>query len=100
MTPLLDEIATLGWLVNNCYQVDVSLWRVSLRKPTEDGSWFSSWAEGPTFEEALEDCVAKLAEATYEEDKLQSYTQANEPAKVQGSLLLALGLRKPIRRRA
>jgi hypothetical protein len=98
---LLAEIASNDWLLNNCYQVDVSLWRVSLRKPTNDGGVFcSSWAEGATLEEALEECMSKLAEAEFSEDIPQSFTREIEAAKVGGqSLLMALGLRKPIKRR-
>jgi hypothetical protein len=69
MDELLTDIAESGWLFNNCYQVDAALWRVSLRRPDGNGDWFSDWAEGSTLAGALHDCMAKLADAEWEEER-------------------------------
>lgn len=100
MEQLLEDIAESGWLFNNCYQVDSALWRVSLRRPDGSGDWFSDWAEGPTLASALTDCMAKLADAEWEE--------SHQPKAIHGaipdnstlersakSLLARLGLAKP-----
>ncbi len=92
---LLSELALNGWLFNNCYQVDATLWRVNLRRPAPDGDYFSDWAEGETFAEALETCIAKLAEAEFTEAHIQAF--GFEPAKSKlntKSLLQSLGLTK------
>src|SRR6266702_957167 len=90
---LIAEIASQGWLLNNCYQIDTDLWRVNLRRPTGDGDYFSDWATGPTFVDALEECMSKLAEAEFAEAKAQTYSQAKPEPKT--NLLQALGLVKP-----
>ncbi len=94
---LIAEIAEAGWLFNNCYQIDADLWRVNLRRPDGEGDWFSDWAIGPTFTEALEECMSKLAEAKFTESQIQAFSQAKPAPKT--NLLQALGLAKPIERR-
>lgn len=96
---LLAELASLGWLLNNCYQVDADLWRVNLRRPdpTTAGDWFTDWSEGPTFAEALEDCMIKLQDAEFEAE-----VATVAMAEVVGpklSLSQRLGLTKPFERR-
>jgi hypothetical protein len=66
---LLADLATQGWLVNNCYQPDADLWRISLRRPAPDGDWFSDWAEGATMEDALTECMSKLLDAKFTKDE-------------------------------
>jgi len=95
MDEILAEIAENGWLFNNCYQVDATLWRVNLRRPDGNGDWFTDWALGPTFADALHDCMAKLAEAEWIEEHPVTFAQAADPAPVSGQSLLArLGLNK------
>lgn len=57
-----------GWLFNNCYQFDDGSWRVNLRKPDNDGAWFTEWAIGPTFADAVDDCISKLHDAEFRKD--------------------------------
>lgn len=92
---LLAEIASLGYLLNNCYQVDAALWRVNLRRPDpdDDGDWFTDWAEGPTFEEALEDCLIKMIDAEFAPEPEIRFS--GEPVKAKVSLLQTLGLGRP-----
>ncbi len=92
----VSDILASGWLFNNCYQIDAHLWRVNLRRPVSDGDYFSDWAEGETFVEALEICMTKLAEAEFTEAHIQAY--GFEPAKSKinpQALLKSLGLTKP-----
>lgn len=63
---ILDDLAALGWLFNNCYQHDDGSWRVNLRRLDPNGDWFTDWATGPTFASALEDCMSKLHDAEFE----------------------------------
>jgi hypothetical protein len=84
---LLSDLAAQGWLINNCYQPDGGLWRLSLRRPTPTGDWFSDWAEGPTFEDALTECMSKLLDAEFTADTPQQYSL--EPKQ---SLIAVLGL--------
>ena len=93
---LLAEIAEAGWLLNNCYQIDAYLWRVNLRREVEDGAYFSDWAEGPSLEIALGECMDKLSQAEFVETTEQTYLQAKPKARIN---LLTLGLVKPIERR-
>lgn len=94
---LLNELASQGWLVNNLYQVDVALWRVSLRMPAYDGHYYSDWAEGETLIETLVTCIDKLDQAEFSVDPPQSWGKSvDKPAPPTGqSLLQALGLVKP-----
>lgn len=95
---LLTELAEAGWLLNNCYQVDAALWRVSLRKPFGDGGeWYSSWAEGPTLLEALEDCMMKLNDAEFVEAQEITFGASLPEPKI--SLSQRLGLRLKVERR-
>ena len=97
---LLADIAGSGWLLNNCYQIDATLWRVNLRRPIDGGDYFSDWAEGETFTDALEACMSKLSKAEFVEAHIQAY--GVEPAKPKlrpQSLLQSLGLAKPFERR-
>lgn len=90
MDELLTDLATQGWLMNNCYQTDARLWRVSLRRPTPDGDWFSDWAEGDTLEDALCECMSKLQDATFAESTpISAFIEA--PI----NLLQAIGFAKP-----
>lgn len=75
---LLYDLANQGWLVNNCYQVDAALWRISLRRPVPNGDWFTDWAEGTTLEDAITECMSKLLDATFAEDTPVTYTLAPE----------------------
>lgn len=61
----LDDLATQGWLLNNCYQHDDGTFRVNARRPTPTGAWFTQWAEGPTLADALADCMSKLLDAEF-----------------------------------
>lgn len=92
---LLAEIAGLGWFLNNCYQLDATLWRVNLRRPDpdNDGDWFTDWSEAPTFEEALEDCIIKMRDAEFVVEPEIRFS--GEPAKPKVSLLQTLGLCRP-----
>lgn len=97
---LLADLAVDHWLLNNCYQVDATLWRVNLRRPDDNGAWFTDWAEAPTFAEALEDCMSKLASAEFTTDPIQ-YTIAT-PKQPSIAEALAAHMRKaapPIKRR-
>lgn len=94
---LLADLSILGWQVNNAYQRDATLWRVSLRRPVPSGDYFSDWGEGPTLTSALEEAMSKLADAEFVEETPQSYAQA--PAPLPFNLLKAIGLAKPIVRR-
>jgi hypothetical protein len=62
---LLNDLATQGWLINNCYQTECCLWRISLRRPQPNGDWFTEWAEGNTMEDALTECMSKLLDAEF-----------------------------------
>ena len=88
---LLAQIASAGWLLNNCYQHDAGLWRVNLRRPVDDGDWFTTWAEGSTFAEALDEAMDKMAQAEYKANAKTSYLI--DPSKP--SLLTQLGLTRP-----
>ena len=59
------DLASRGWLVNNLYQYDNTSWRINLRRPAPDGDWFTDWAEAPTLEDALEECMSKLNDAEF-----------------------------------
>ena len=87
MDELLADLATQGWLVNNCYQSDAHLWRISLRRPTPNGDWFSDWAEGATMSDALTECMSKLLDAEFVLDAPITYSL--EPNQ---SLIQVLGL--------
>lgn len=94
---LLTDLFTSNWLLNNCYQLDDLTFRVSLRRPTPTGAWFSEWAEGPTLADALEECMSKLLDAEF-------HTEAPSVGYVEPtvSLIEALGLKPklpPILRR-
>jgi hypothetical protein len=93
---LIAEIASLGWFLNNCYQADATLWRVNLRRPdpANDGDWFTDWAEAPTFAEALELCIVKMAEAEFAETPPVVFAKDRTPTQSSG-LLAKLGLGKP-----
>lgn len=88
---LLAELATLGWLLNNCYQTSRSTFRVNIRRPTLDGNWFTDWAEADTFPDALAECMSKLLDAEFVADE-PAIAVAESPRR---SLLDALGLRPP-----
>lgn len=85
---LLTEIAEAGWLFNNCYQPDAGLWRVNLRRQDGEGNWFTEWSEAPTFIEAVEDAMGKLATAEFTANT--AITAKIDTTKV--SLLEQLGL--------
>lgn len=90
---LLDEIASFGYLFNNCYQLDDGSWRVNLRRPDPDGGdWFTDWAEEATFDLALETCMSKLSYAEFVESKSSKFVEA--PKEVGKGLLAKLGLLK------
>ena len=93
---LLAELSTLGWLVNNCYQPDSGLWRVSLRKPSGDsGDYCSDWSEGPTLYDAIGDAMSKLGSAEYFDTPITTATIDSSPIPKAKSLLETLGLTKP-----
>ena len=98
MDELLADLAIQGWLVNNCYQVDGGLWRISLRRPTPTGDWFTDWAEGTTFEDALTECMSKLLDAEFaiEEPTRGSVAPAQDLIRVLGIIHAPLA---PIKRR-
>jgi hypothetical protein len=98
MDELLADLDRSGWLVNNCYQRSNGIFRVSLRRPTPTGDWFSEWAEGETMADAFTECMSKLLDAEFKLD--EPITHAMEPNK---SLISLLGLihapLAPIKRR-
>ncbi len=90
---MIDEVLALGWMFNNCYQRHDGSWRVNLRRPDANGDWFTDWAEAPTFAEAIEDCMSKLADAEYFPTPPITYTQGPKiETKSPRSLLQSLGL--------
>lgn len=92
---LVADIAESGWLFNNCYQVDADLWRVNLRRPDGKGDWFTDWATGGTFAEALAECMEKLATAEFTEERPIGYSkEVAKAAQPKVDLLQALGLKK------
>lgn len=90
---LLTEIADSGWLFNNCYQIDATLWRVNLRRPADSGDYFTDWATAPTLAEALAECMAKLADAEFEEERQPQVSKASGAKPP--SLLAQLGFQRP-----
>lgn len=77
MDELLADLDRSGWLINNCYQRSSGIFRVSLRRPTPTGSWFSEWAEGETMAEAFTECMSKLLDAEFHlEDEVIAYVPA------------------------
>lgn len=58
-----------GWLYNNCYQHDNGSWRVNLRCPVDSGDYFTDWAEGETFEDAVEEAIGKIQYRELVKDK-------------------------------
>jgi hypothetical protein len=105
LDPLLSDVAEAGWLFNNCYQQDNGTWRTNLRRPNGKGDWFTDWAIGETLEDALTECMNKLATAEYKEEleiKYVTEKPSDLPVKPKlnpRTLLQALGLAKPFTRR-
>lgn len=94
---LLNELSALGWTVSWAFQFEPNHWRISIIHYVDDKVHLSSCADAPTFAEALEDAMSRMADAEIEDIEKPSF--AKEP-KVSGSLIAALGLRSaPIRRR-
>lgn len=99
---LLNDLSSLGWTISWAFQYAPSEWRMSIIREedlgSEQGSYISHCAFAPTFAEALEDCMSKMAEAEFEPRKPISW--GKEPAATKIDLVSALGLRSaPIRRR-
>jgi hypothetical protein len=93
---LLRSIASLGWFLNNCHQLDDGTFRVNLRRPDGSGDWFTDWSYGPTFAEALEDCFDKMLTAEFEaERETSSSIDTTKPL----GLLEQLGLKQKFERR-
>ena len=64
MTPLdniFAELSTLGWLVNNLYQLDDSSWHVNLRSANH----FTAFAEASDLRSVLELALDTIASAEY-----------------------------------
>lgn len=87
---LLTTLTSSGWLVNNAYQHDDGSWRVNLRHESPEGTWFTNWSEGPTLEDALEDCMQKIQSAELVETEGSSAWSIDQSAAP--SLLTRLGL--------
>ena len=98
---LLLDLANQGWLINNCYQSDPGLWRISLRRPTPEGDWFTEWAEGNTMEDALTECMSKLLDAKFTESEpiRASIESPRDLIAILGLLHAPLTRQHPLKRR-
>lgn len=96
---LLAELSALGWTVSWAFQFAPDHWRMSIIQPSdigeEIGTYRTHCADAPSFAEALEDCMSKLADAEWEATLAPSHT--NEPTPKPQNLLHALGLLKPVK---
>ena len=104
ISTLLADLATDGWLINNCYQSDATLWRLNLRRPDPSGesTSFTSWVEAPTFLEALEEAMSSYATAESFPDPTITFTTDLTPPPPKPSaqsLLSLLGLKPKLIRR-
>ena len=86
---LLLELASAGWTVSWAFQFEPGHWRVSIIHYIDDKVHLSSCADAPSFAEALEDAMSRMAEAEIEDIERPSYSLT--PA-AKGGLLAALGL--------
>lgn len=96
---LLADLASLGFLLNNCYQHDDGTWRVNLRRPDPNspGDHFTAWAIAPTFLEALEDSMINLIDAEY--FPTPAVTSSLAPAEPKLTLAQRLGIGVKVERR-
>lgn len=103
---LLLDLSTTGWTISWAYQHRLGGWRMSIIQEIdigeEQGTYTTHCVDAPTFAEALEDCLAKRAQAEFEATTPTTF--AKEPTIAKPSLLAALGLHlpttsSPIRRR-
>ena len=87
------SIADLGFLVNNCYQLDDGSWRVSLRRPVFGGDYLTGFGEGDDLQTALELAEAQIGEAEFHAERAVSASIAPSPEPSARRLSLAgLGL--------
>ncbi len=102
---LLSELDTLGWTISWAYQFSLGHWRMSIIRHEDvgedQGTYLTHCVDAPTFAEALEDCMSKMAEAEWEPKQEQSYSMTTRSATIDLSDLIA-NMRPPsapIRRR-
>lgn len=70
LSDLLAELTTSGWTISWAFQYAPDEWRMTIIREAdvgaEQGTYTSHCAIAPTFHSALEDCLTKRNDATFE----------------------------------
>jgi hypothetical protein len=100
---LLTDLAASGWTISWAYQWGPSHWRMSIIREEDvgeaQGTYLTHCVDAPSFAEALEDCMSKLAEAEFEPKATQNFTIEAPKASLADLISANLRPSPPIRRR-